>query len=213
MVQEVCFVLIAVIGSVLARGPCFRFYGNGSLVFEDNLDIASSASFEFEFETKNDGGLIYYAEGLYQKEIAYDFEGLFLSDGILHYFLFNPTEFGVGSTFGFHGSSRNKLNDGKWHKVRFFRNIEMEEKVDGKKTKVLVTGLVVDDDVVTKDPRERRRLHLGNTLWIGGNSQLQERMGNGIGGFKGRIRNFMETRLNHVFETSSRNIDVKRCTE
>ncbi|KAL3831713.1 hypothetical protein ACJMK2_023429 [Sinanodonta woodiana] len=213
MVLESCFVLIAVIGSVLARGPCFRFYGNGSLMFEEKLDIGSRASFELEFETMNDGGLLYYAEGGYHKDVAYDFEGVFLSNGILHYFLFNPTEYGVGSTFGFHGRSNVKLNDGKWHKVKFFRNIEMEEEVDGKKINVSVTGLAVDDVEVAKDARERQRLKLGNSLWIGGNSQLQERMGNEIGGFKGKIRNFVETRLNHVFETSILNIDVKRCTD
>ena len=79
-----------------------------------------SAHFSLEFKTVADSGVIYYADGNYQLDRAYDFEGVFLRNGRLHYFLFNPGDYGTGSSFGFHGSSKKKLNDGKWHTVKVY---------------------------------------------------------------------------------------------
>ena len=80
-----------------------------------------SAHFRLKFKTEFDSGVLYYAEGNRHRERVYDFEGVFLRDGYLHYFLFNPGYHGTGSSFGFHGKSNKKLNDNKWHKVRFIK--------------------------------------------------------------------------------------------
>ena len=76
------------------------------------------AHFRLKFKTAADSGVLYYAEGHYQRERVYDFEGVFLRDGYLHYFLFNPGDYGTGTSFGFHGKSKKRLNNGKWHKVK-----------------------------------------------------------------------------------------------
>jgi len=82
--------------------------------------VYSSAHFKFEFKTKQGNGILYYAEGQPAHLLrVYDYEGVYLRNGRLHYFLFNPAEYSIGSTFGFHGKSRANipLNDGKLHSV------------------------------------------------------------------------------------------------
>lgn len=79
--------------------------------------FCDSASFKLKFRTSANNGILYYAEGLYHPTRVFDYEGLFLYDGYLHYFLFNPAPYSIGSTFGFNGKSKQRLNDGKWHQV------------------------------------------------------------------------------------------------
>lgn len=76
-----------------------------------------SAHFKLKFKTSSSAGILYYAEGLYHPERVYDYEGLFLKDGYLYYFLFNPAPYSIGSSFGFRGKSNITLNDGNWHEV------------------------------------------------------------------------------------------------
>ena len=88
----------------------------------DNLNIDFflfySAHFKLKFLTIADTGVLFYAEGNYHRTDTYDFEGLFLRDGFLHYFLFNPPRNSHGSSFGFHGKSTKRVNDGVWHEVK-----------------------------------------------------------------------------------------------
>jgi hypothetical protein len=78
-----------------------------------------SAHFKLSFRTVADSGILFYAEGSYHRTDTYDFEGLFMRDGYLHYFLFNPPRNSHGTSFGFHGKSKKRVNDGQWHQVKY----------------------------------------------------------------------------------------------
>ena len=72
--------------------------------------------------TGEDSGVLYYAEGKYGRDTVYDYEGVFILDGYLNYFLFNPSDFGLGSSFGFHGVSNVTVDDSSFHEVRTQRH-------------------------------------------------------------------------------------------
>ncbi|WAQ94170.1 hypothetical protein MAR_006641 [Mya arenaria] len=161
-------------------GSCFRFPNDGGRVsFQvEGANIGSSAHFKFEFKTKQSDGILYYAEGPYHKERVYDYE-----------------EYSIGSTFGFHGHSPSdeKLNDGKWHKVEFFRNIRREVlSADGTRELTSRTGLVVDGLTVAVDDGERRGVDIRPPFILGDDPHLSDRSSNTIGQFRGNIKDFEE---------------------
>ncbi|XP_045168630.1 laminin subunit alpha-4-like [Mercenaria mercenaria] len=175
-----------------SAGACYQFSGTGSVSFVENIPSSGeSAHFKLKFKTIADSGILYYAEGQYHPERVYDFEGVFMRDGYLHYFLFNPGEFSIGSSFGFHGKSKKKVNDGNWHEVEFYRNIQMETiRENGKKERVYQTGLKLDGRLQASDDRWRDGVNIDKPVILGEDPHLQDRSSKSIGNFKGKIKDF-----------------------
>jgi hypothetical protein len=45
---------------------------------------------------------------------AMDYEGLYIYEGYLNYFIFNPTPYGTGSSRGGHVKTDFEVNNGTW---------------------------------------------------------------------------------------------------
>lgn len=208
-------VLVGIITAVteVSAGACYQFSGKGSVSFVENIPFSTSAHFKLKFRTIADSGVLYYAEGQYHRERVYDFEGLFMRDGYLHYFLFNPGEYSIGSSFGFHGKSKKTVNDGTWHQVEFYRNIEMEViKESGKKVRVHQTGLKLDGEIQATDDRWREGVNIDQPIILGEDPHLQERNSKSIGNFKGKIKDFEELTNNKKFDSEHEKLDgVTHC--
>ncbi|KAL5007745.1 hypothetical protein ScPMuIL_016551 [Solemya velum] len=173
------FVVAVVISIGEGAGPCYTFSNNSYIKYEDGLDIANSTHFKLVFKTGQGRGLIYFAEGNYIINIPNDYEGLFLKRGKLTYFLFNPTEYGTGSTFGFFAQSAVRVDDNRWHTVEFFRNKKvMKEDDDGIEKMVYQTGLKLDDEEVFVDDRFRADIKIKEPIWLGNFPQFDRLVSN-----------------------------------
>ncbi|KAL4222643.1 hypothetical protein ACF0H5_018685 [Mactra antiquata] len=215
-VKTSLFVFVGIIASInsVSAGACYSFAGTGRVSFEDNIDISTKAHFKFEFKTIMDNAVLYYAEGTYHKERTYDYEGVFLSNGYLHYFLFNPGEYSIGSSFGFHGKTKNTVNDGHWHTVEFYRNREVQiNDTDGKSRTVQQTGLELDGVIQAVDSRRREDVNIFQPIILGEDPHLAARSSKRIGHFMGKIRNFEELNSNHHFNREhEKKPGVTHCT-
>ncbi|XP_052245996.1 uncharacterized protein LOC127854927 [Dreissena polymorpha] len=139
---------------------------------------------------------------MYHRERVYDFEGVFLRDGYVNYFLFNPPEYSIGSTFGFHGRSRETLNDGKWHTVEWFRNRKSEVRSKGGKNEMTTqTGLIVDGKLVAVADGERVGVDIRPPYILGEDPHLDDRASKVIGSYEGNVMDFRELTTSHEFET------------
>ncbi|XP_060596441.1 uncharacterized protein LOC132750463 [Ruditapes philippinarum] len=190
-----------------SAGACYQFNGEGRVVFPQEITISTSAHFKLSFRTVADSGILFYAEGSYHRTDTYDFEGLFMRDGYLHYFLFNPPRNSHGTSFGFHGKSKKRVNDGQWHQVEFYRNIDTERrKANGTTERVHRTGLKVDGVLEAFDDRYRSDVQIFPPITLGEDPHLQERSSKSIGNFKGKIQDFEEVENDIQFGMEEANV-------
>ncbi|XP_064614547.1 F-box/LRR-repeat protein 4-like [Liolophura sinensis] len=170
---------------------------------EVSLASAESAHYKLSIKTTATYGNIFYARGTY-----YDFERLYIENGILHYFLFNPTRYGIGGTYGIHVEGQGVLANGslgpisiaddRWHTVEFFRNTRLPG------MNRTSSGLVLDDHK-NVDSRPRKNVAIKPPFYIGG-SPVHE-------GFQGIIKDFEEVRNNFIFHETSQPMNVKHYRE
>lgn len=178
-------------------GTCYYFQGPYNTFLQFNTDtilFSHRSYFQLSFKTQNDSGLLYYTESKFESgETTLDYEGIYIYEGKLHYFIFNPQKYGTGSSRGAHVITDFDVNDGVWHKLEFFRNKEAEVPAgfsgDGYK-KVNQTGLTVDGKSYVNDGTLNEMDVTKQSLFIGGHPKLSKRIDQSgkLGAFDGYIK-------------------------
>ncbi|XP_060066937.1 uncharacterized protein LOC132547192 [Ylistrum balloti] len=178
---------------------CYRLNGNGRnmVVFENQEDISVRFRYKLTFNTLRANELLYYVEGTYTEHKPHDYESLFISNGILHFFAFNPAPYGAGQSFGSHVQTNFTVNNGTWVEVEFFRNYERQIEVNGHEVNQTVTGMSVGghDFVVTGT---RTSMDLTKYLWLGGHPDMN-RLSTRLTTFDGEIKDFYDLNRNREF--------------
>ncbi|XP_062607687.1 uncharacterized protein LOC134269500 [Saccostrea cucullata] len=106
---------------------CFKFrkkQKNYVLFDVTDSELSESAEFTLTFRTSKPDGMIFYIEGMYSTEAPYDFESLYVRDGKLNYFVFNPDSTGIGRSYGIHVMTDFDVNTNEDIQVNFFRRKE-----------------------------------------------------------------------------------------
>lgn len=197
------FIIVTVAASVLVGvscDSCFRFDGvDAWLYFNSTVNITNTAHYKLEIMTKKDNGLIFYARGGQR-----DFEALFLQNGHLTYFLFNPTEYGTGSSHGSYIESPKKIHLNKRYKIEFYRNKGFKQS-DG--TNTFKSGIKVNDKESKKvgfcaDVKINPPFYLGGT-----NDEIKTN----VPRFEGDILHFMELESGQIFVKPTFRQSVSKC--
>ncbi|OWF35638.1 uncharacterized protein LOC110442693 [Mizuhopecten yessoensis] len=185
--------------TVAQDNRCFRLDGStmNMVVFDNNEDISTRFKYKMKFNTLKANELLYYVEGNYTEHKPHDYESLFIQNGILHFFAFNPAPYGAGQSFGSHVQTDFTVNNGTWVEVEFFRNLNRQIEVNGHEVDQTVTGMVVDgsDFVVTGT---RTMMDLNKYLWLGGHPDM-ERLSSTLTTFDGEIKDFYDLERNREF--------------
>ncbi|XP_067649224.1 uncharacterized protein [Haliotis asinina] len=190
-------------------GPCFEFNGNNSYLefVPDNFDLSDSAHYKLSFRTEQENGTMLFARG------PHDYEAIYVFKGKLNYYLFNPTSFGAGGTFGVHFESNGPVNTNDWFSVEVFRNRRVrrgEARMTGQEPP-LMSGLVLTENGVEEEHLREvtlRGVHIQGLVYVGGAGRD---LSTTIGEFKGKISNILELKNGMRFEDPSRNSGVTRC--
>ncbi|KAK6166888.1 hypothetical protein SNE40_023494 [Patella caerulea] len=175
------------------RAICLRYNGSGFSQYNlNNADISERATYKLTFKTTTENGLLLFAKG------SHDYEALFIRDGILHYFLFNPTPHGSGGTFGGQFESNHRVNNNTWITVEVFRNKKPRRERFEKLTK---TGLIISSEDGKKERHvstgRREGIQIIPPVFIGG---YRENLGRGGEKFQGIIKDVHEKVTNYVFK-------------
>lgn len=193
-----CFLLLLI---VQAQSICYELKKdkNQYLKYRTGLDFTQSSNFQLHFKTTADNQLVFYAE---KKNIddkdAPDYEGLYINDGFLNYFIFNPTPYGTGASRGGHVRTDFEVNNGTWITVEFFRN--KESTVQGRHSgdalvNVNQTGMVVNGkSFVFQGTLQPLDLH-NSDLYIGGHEELY-RIEDALVTFDGYVDMFKDLKSN-----------------
>lgn len=176
---------------------------NQYLVYESTgIDFTESSNFQLSFKTTKENGLLYYSESEYRDDDApLDYEGLYLYEGILHYFIFNPTIYGGGFSRGAHVKTDYEVNNGTWITVEFFRNKEGQVPgpfSDSNPVTVEQTGIIVNGDKFVFDGTIDKMDVTDQKLYIGGHVDLAVRIDKQgkLGSFDGYIDMFKDLKSN-----------------
>lgn len=179
---------------------CFEFDGKDSwLYFNSTVRISNTAQYKLEMVAKEENGLIFYAKGKKR-----DFEALFLNDRHLFYFLFNPTEYGTGSSHGTFIKHPKKINLNKRYKVEFFRNKGFKT-MDGSNT--FKSGVKINE-AEAKKVGFCADVQIQPPFYIGG---TKEEIETHVPRFKGEILYFMELESGQIFEKPAFRQSVSEC--
>ncbi|XP_033761770.1 uncharacterized protein LOC117343507 [Pecten maximus] len=186
--------------AVAQDNSCYRLDGNAMnmVVFDNNEDISVRFRYRLKFNTLKADELLYYVEGNYTEHKPHDYESLFIQNGTLHFFAFNPAPYGAGQSFGSHVQTDFPVNTGTWVQVDFFRNYNRQIEVHGEEVNQTVTGMNVDgtDFVVTGT---RTRMDLNKYLWLGGHPDIK-RLSSTLTTFDGEIKDFYDMERNTKFD-------------
>ncbi|XP_069110543.1 uncharacterized protein [Argopecten irradians] len=196
-----CLFLITQDAAVAQDNRCYRLDGNtmNMVVFDNNEDISMNFRYKLQFNTEKADELLYYVEGNYTEHKPHDYESLFIQNGILHFFAFNPAPYGAGQSFGSHVATDYPVNNGTWVEVEFFRNYKRQIVVNGHVVNQTVTGMIVNgnDFVVTGT---RTRMDLNKYIWLGGHPDIA-RLSSILTTFDGEIKDFYDLERNRKFDT------------
>lgn len=188
---------------------CFRLdSSNGNLlVFDNARDISHSFRFRLSFNTRQADELLYYVEGTYEENTPYDYESLFLRNGILYFFAFNPAPYGAGDSFGHLVQTDFRVDTGQWVVVEFYRNVVRQVVINGQQENQIVTGMTVNGrDFVVRSTRTS--LDLNPYLWVGGHPDM-ERLSTSLSTFDGEIRDFYDLESQEEFDSPNVNSDYE----
>ncbi|XP_029641892.1 uncharacterized protein LOC115216566 [Octopus sinensis] len=184
----------------VATEACFVMNGEDSwLYFNSTVKGGDVAHYKLKFASKKDNGLIFYAQGENR-----DFEALFLNRGKLTYFLFNPTDYGTGSTYGVYIECTKKISKNYEHDVEFYRNEEFktDEGITYYKSGIKLDGVEFKKIGYSEGVDIEPQFFLGGT---------KENITTEVPKFKGIIKNFIEETTGQIFEKATFEQDIQAC--
>ncbi|KAK3109158.1 hypothetical protein FSP39_024219 [Pinctada imbricata] len=161
--------------------------------------------FQLTFQTSDRDVILYYVEGRKLDGVPQDYEGLFIKEGKLNYFIFNPSSLGAGSSYGSHVMADFNVDNDTVFDVEIYRNKEID-RGDGS-GKEVVTGMTVTGDqvgrreITAKGAIQRMNLYSSPgkvTVWIGGHPDLS-RLSNHLHNFTGTISGLKEKKSDTNF--------------